>query len=160
MIPNDKKKIIVPIACKGWSHIKSRSEVVSPSGGKMRYKPSRAVLQDYFPIELGFAITIYKCQGRTIYKVILSLSKHPEEKLRFIWEGIYTATSRVKESNDIRLLLVNKDWNTLDYIASLQKNQDIAQFFKGYPALPNELVRWDANLTGIGNPADNNSYFH
>ena len=61
---------------------------------------------------------------------------------------------------DIRLLLVNKDWNTLDYIASLQKNQDIAQFFKGYPALPNELVRWDANLTGIGNPADNNSYFH
>ena len=126
----------------------------------MRYKPSRALLQDYFPIELGFAITIYKCQGRTIYKVILSLSLHPEEKLRFIWEGIYTATSRVKESNDIRLLLVNKDWNTLNYIATLQKNSDIAQFFKGYPDLPNELVRWDANLTGVGTPADNNSYFH
>ena len=159
-IPNDEKKIIVPIACKGWSHIKSRSEVVSSSGGKMRYKPSRALLQDYFPIELGFAITIYKCQGRTIYKVILSLSQHPEEKLRFIWEGIYTATSRVKESNDIRLLLVNKDWSTLNYIATLQKNSDIAQFFKGYPDLPNELVRWDASLTGVGTPADNNSYFH
>ena len=61
---------------------------------------------------------------------------------------------------DIRLLLVNKDWSTLNYIATLQKNSDIAQFFKGYPDLPNKLVRWDASLTGVRTPEDNNSYFH
>ena len=55
--------------------------------------------------------------------------------------------SRVKEGNDIRLLLTNKDWNTLDYLASLEKNPEVAQFFKGYPDLPNEFVRWDSTLT-------------
>ena len=90
-----------------------------------------------------------------MYKIIVALSKHPEEKLRFIFEGVYTALSRIRKSEDMRLLLTNKDWNTLDYIASLEKDPDITQFFKGYPDSPNTFVRWDPGLAGVGATSEN-----
>ena len=96
-------------------------------------------------------------QGRTIYKIIVALSKHPEEKLRFIFEGVYTALSRIRKSEDMRLLLTNKDWNTLEYIASLEKDPEITQFFKGYPDSPNTFVRWDPGLAGVGASSENSS---
>ena len=133
------------------------SKLVRPSARTVRYSPSCAYLQDHFPLELGFAVTIYKVQGRTIYKIIVALSKHTEEKLRFIFEGVYTALSRIRKSEDMRLLLTNKDWNTLDYIALLEKDPDITQFFKGYPDSPNTFVRWDPGLAGVGASSENNS---
>ena len=44
-------------------------------------------------------------QGRTIRKVILAISEHPNNFIRMKWEGLYVALSRVKFSDDIRLLL-------------------------------------------------------
>ena len=156
-VPNSDGKIIVPVSRHNSRCIKKMSELVRPSARPVRYSPSRAYLQDHFPLELGFAITIYKVQGRTIYKIIVALSKHPEEKLRFIFEGVYTALSRIRKSEDMRLLLTNKDWNTLDYIASLEKDPEITQFFKGYPDSPNTFVRWDPGLAGVGASPENNS---
>ena len=34
-------------------------------------------------------------QGRTIKKVILSISEHPNQLVRMTWEGLYVALSRV-----------------------------------------------------------------
>ena len=66
------------------------------------------------------------------------------------WEDVYTAVSRMKKLNNIKLLLSNNKWNTLTYIASLEKDPDMTQFFKGYPDTPNTFVRWDPNLAGVG----------
>ena len=65
------------------------------------------------------------------------------------WEGIYKALSKVKKLNNIRLLLTTNKWNTLTYIASLEKDPDITHFFKVYPATSNTFVRWDSNLAGV-----------
>lgn len=71
-------------------------------------------------------------QGRTIRKVILSISEHPHQLVRMSWEGLYVALSRVKFRDDIRLLLRNGDRSTMGYIKGLRKNDYIKSFFKGY----------------------------
>ena len=80
-------------------------------------------MKDYFPIELGFCITVEKAQvsfchpcvldlvflwsihlttnsrtsqGRTIRKVVASLSEHPILILQFSWEQLYVVLSRIK----------------------------------------------------------------
>ena len=120
-----------------------------------KVQPQPRLFADHFPLELGFAITIHKVQGRTIVKIIVAISKHTEEKLRFIFEGVYTALSRVKEGKGIRLLLTNKDWSTINYISSLEKDQDITDFFKGYPDPPNAFIRWDPILARVRVSSDN-----
>ena len=71
-------------------------------------------------------------KGRTIRKVILSISEHPHQFVRMSWEGLYVALSRVKFKDDIRLLLRNGDRSTMEYIKELRKNDYIKSFFKGY----------------------------
>ena len=145
----------MPISRHNSRNIKKMSELVTLSALPVRYNPSRAYLQDHFPLKLGFAITIHRVQGQTIVKIIVTISKHTEEKLRFIFEGVYTALSRVKEGKGIRLLLTNKDWSTINYISSLEKDQDITDLFKGYPDRPNAFVRWDPILAGVRVSSDN-----
>lgn len=55
----------------------------------------------------------------------------------------------VKEGNNTRLLLTKNKWDTLSYIASLEKYSEIAQFFKRYPDLLNTFIRWDLDLVGV-----------
>ena len=60
-------------------------------------------------------------KGRTIQKVILSISEHPFQFTRVRWEGLYVALSRVRKKDDIRLLLRFNDRSTMDYIINLEK---------------------------------------
>ncbi|EJK60414.1 hypothetical protein THAOC_19240, partial [Thalassiosira oceanica] len=76
-LENTGDKIVIPVSAKG-SYIKFKREVV---GGSAGYKPSSAVLQDHFPLELAFAMTVHKAQGRTIKKLILAISEHPLPQL-------------------------------------------------------------------------------
>ena len=75
-------------------------------------------------------------KGRTIRKVILSISEHPFRLIRMTWEGLYVALSRVKFRNDIRLLLRNGDRSTIEYIFGLKRNKEIQSFFDGYMPHP------------------------
>ena len=142
--------------------------------GGSRFFPSRVLLADYFPIEPGFSITIHKAQvcvcilyiikiqicpiwlqwihyqffykGRTIQKVILSISEHPFQFTRLKWEGLYVALSRVWKKDDIRLLLRFNDRSTMDYIINLEKNKFIKCFFDGYKTDQTILRRVDSSI--------------
>ena len=88
-------------------------------------------------------------QGRTIPKVITSLSEHPFSFTRLTWEGLYVALSRVRQKDDIRLLLRFEDETTLEYIGGLRKNKFVKSFFKGYQADRNFQGLLQKNIDGV-----------
>ena len=138
-------------------------------------RPSTVELVDYFPIEPGFSVTIHKAQGRTIRRVILSISEHPVNFNKMTWEGLYVALSRVKLRDHIRLLLRNGDRTTMDYIGNLKKNEYTKCYFEGYTQCMGDhgvsahptsatqgqhLMRWNSRLAStkagfIANEATN-----
>ena len=79
-------------------------------------------------------------------KVILSLSEHPDHRIRMTWEHLYVALSRVRQKNDIRLLLRLGDRSTMKYITNLHKNKKIDSFFKGYLYDNQGAVSWEPLL--------------
>ena len=85
-------------------------------------------------------------KGRTIQKVILSISEHPFQFTRLKWEGLYVALSRVRKKDDIRLLLRFNDRSTMNYIINLEKNHFVKCFFDGYKPDRTILQRVDSSL--------------
>ena len=105
-------------------------------------------MADWFPIELGFCITVPKAQGRTIHKLIASLSEHPCAFLKYQWEQLYTLISRITERDEMRLLLQMDNRNTLEYISDLEKDPYTAYYFAGFPKESStEVVHWDPILS-------------
>ena len=138
-------------------------------GGGFNFRPSRVQLADFFPLEPGFSVTLHKAQvrrrslfinlfricakfsmgifqGRTIPKVILSLSEHPDHRVRMTWEHLYVALSRIRKKDDMRLLLRLGDRSSMKYISSLHKNKTIECFFKGYSLSNHKGVKWNPML--------------
>ena len=105
-------------------------------GGK-HFQPSRVEVRPLFPLEPGIAITIHKAQGRTIQKIILSLSKRYTHNIDIQYAALYVALSRVRCKEDIRLFLHQDfsgvpDMERILYINSLKPDKSINAFFKGY----------------------------
>ncbi|KAL7552147.1 hypothetical protein ACHAWF_015363 [Thalassiosira exigua] len=129
----DDGTVVIPIEISHKKSVKWKNSSIRGGGG-LRYYPSKVLLADYFPIEPGFSVTIHKAQGRTIPKVVLSISEHPFHFTRLTWEGLYVALSRVRHKDDIRLLLRFDDRSTMEYIANLKKNKFVKSYFDGYRA--------------------------
>ena len=122
-------------------------EYVHAGGPPYFFNALSVPMADHFPIELGFCITIPKAQGRTIHKLIASLSEHPCPFLRFKWEQMYTLLSRITGADDLRLLLRMGDRNTLNYISDLEKDPYTTYYFAGFPREScTEVARWDPIL--------------
>ena len=85
-------------------------------------------------------------QGRTIARVVLSLSEHPDRRIRMTWEHLYVALSRIRKKDDIRLLLKLGNRSTMNYISKLNKNKAIDEFFKGYSFHNQVVALWDPIL--------------
>ena len=108
---------------------------------------SKVPLRDHFCIEPGFCITLHKAQGRTIRRLILSISDHPYHKLRHKWEGLYVGLSRVEYNKHMRILLKRGDWGTAKSLHSLEKCKHTDWFFKGYKRQPRQSgTTWDRRL--------------
>jgi hypothetical protein len=122
-------------------------------GVKHGYNPSRAVVSNYFPYELGFVMTLYKAQGQTLSNVILALTHRPTHFTQMKFAGIFVALSRVRQSQDIRLLLPNpSDYSVLHYITELKAPQHINQYFAGFA---HNGTTWNAQLAYNARLADN-----
>ena len=114
-------------------------------GGK-DFQPSRVEVRPLFPLEPGIAITIHKAQGRTIQKIILSLSKRYTHNIDIQYAALYVALSRVRCKEDIRLFLHQDfsgvpDMERILYINSLKPDKSINAFFEGYK---NDNETWNA----------------
>lgn len=143
------RRVIIPVAKD--SNLKTKSEPVRGAGTARKgtkYHPSSVSLKDHFPLELGFAMTVHKAQGRTIRRLILSLSCHPCGTLRLTWEALYVALSRVRRRDDIRILLMRgKDRKDLDYVSDLKKDKNVGYYFGGFRNEDDGTPpRWDRDL--------------
>ena len=131
----DDGRVVIPINKKTPRY---QLESIRPGALPFHYNASNVPIGDHFPIELGFCITIAKAQGRTLQRLILSLSEHPQPFLRFKWEQVYTAISRVKAREFLTLLLYMGNRNTLAYLSDLKKDTYTASYFAGFvPVHPN-----------------------
>jgi hypothetical protein len=140
---NDWEKTYIPPA---YSTSRCKTSGLMRNGLRL-YGVSTVLLQDHFCIEPGFCITLHKAQGRTIRRLILSISDHPYYKLRHKWEGLYVGVSRVEYNEHMRLLLKRGDWGTTKLLRDLERCKHAECFFKGYVQLPNENgMRWNRRL--------------
>ena len=110
-----------------------------------RYYPSRVELLSHFPLDMGFAITIHKAQGRTLRRVIIAISDRYKNNLQMSYAALYVALSRVEYMDDIRLL-VNGDNDdlvlALDYLNYLAPAPDIRSFFAGFQKNTGSGITW------------------
>jgi hypothetical protein len=138
-------RIIIPIEKRT---VKWKNESIRACGRPYHFNASSVPMADWFPIELGFCITVPKAQGRTIHKLIASLSEHPCAFLKYQWEQLYTLISRITERDEMRLLLQMGNRNTLEYISDLEKDPYTAYYFAGFPKESStEVVHWDPILS-------------
>ena len=127
----DANKVIIPLPCKR-KFSKTPKSIIVPADTSGQYKCSKVFVKNFFPVEPGFAITIYKAQGRTIPKVILAISKREGHGCGLNYRSIYVAFSRVKDRNDIRLLLIDHDRSSLQYLTKLKADPCNLAFVEGF----------------------------
>jgi len=60
-----------------------------------------------FPFDLAFAMTVHKAQRQTIKRVVVDLTHHPRCCCCMKRAAIFVATSRVAETDHIRLFQPN-----------------------------------------------------
>jgi hypothetical protein len=108
--------------------------IIVPGSPNGDYKCSKVRVSNFFPVEPGFAITIYKAQGRTISKVILAISERQGNGCGLNYRSIYVACSRVKQKHDIRLLRFNDNGNreSLTYLTKLKADPCNLAFVEGF----------------------------
>jgi hypothetical protein len=126
-------KIVIPLPCKR-KFAKMPQPIIVPGSPNGKYKCSKVRVKNFFPVEPGFAITIYKAQGRTISKVILAISERQGNGCGLNYRSIYVAFSRVKHKHDIRLLLFddNGSRESLTYLTKLKADPCNLAFVEGF----------------------------
>ena len=65
-------------------HVKWKETDVRGGGGSNRYRPSKVELADYFPIELGFSVTLHKAQVRYLvapFTITLNVMNVPNSSI-------------------------------------------------------------------------------
>jgi hypothetical protein len=129
----DADKVVIPLPCRRI-YGKKLKPIIIPGGSNGEYRCSKVKVANYFPVDPGFAITIYKAQGRTIPKVILAISERKGDGCQLNYRSIYVAFSRVKQRDDIRLLLFRDDGyrNSLHYLTKLTADPCNPAFIEGF----------------------------
>ena len=134
-ITNDGR-VVVPISTRDGAQIPFTSPTAVPGNDVLDagqfYRESQLKIKDNFPIEPAFAITTDKAQGKTIHRIILSISKHCFHLNQMIWEGLYVSLSRVRSGDHIRLLINGGGWETVKYVPELKRNKYTGMFFDCY----------------------------
>jgi hypothetical protein len=149
---NKKSKdnsVVVPIL-RCLSRI--RKEI--PGYGTKHCRPFKVTLQQRFPIDSDFAITVNRSQGQTLDNVILAISQREAQGCNFRYNGIYVAFSRVREMKSIRLLLVGdtipQKWMSVACIPNLKPDPFCRAVLSGWSNLGGDdwqTDEWSCILT-------------
>ena len=148
-IDAEADKIVIPFLAGG----SKKREKVQVNGVKGKFRPCRVNVQQLFPIDLNFVITVNRSQGQTLGKVILAISERKAGYLNFKYAGIYVAFSRVKNKEDIRLLLCGKTeasrWSSIGYVTTLKPGPSFFAVLGGFRKKGGDgwmKDRWDKQL--------------
>jgi hypothetical protein len=124
-------RVVIPIV---QGSTKVTDKVVVHGGAD--FGCSKIRISQQFPLELAFAITVNKSQGRTIGYVIIALSYNPAQGCNMGLQEIYVALSRVRFRGNIRLLLKGATQAekrfSLAYINNLRPDITVDCFFAGF----------------------------
>ena len=107
--------------------------------GGQGFDPSKVETLDCLAVEMGFAITFHKAQGRTILRLILALSKRPNGLKQISHSGLLVVLSRVQERAHIRLLC--KKGEDLSYLTNLHCSDLLLAWRAGFT---NAKGKWDS----------------
>ena len=122
-------KVIIPISSKASKEPMEVFDIDNPLNTVTDINAT-----PWFPIELGFAITCEKSEGRTLHRAILALSRR--NKHNFTWEALNVATSRVKQRNHMRIFLngetPRQQKASISYISNLRPDPSVESFFHGH----------------------------
>jgi hypothetical protein len=136
--------IIIPIAAKTRRTMDSAKKYVFANGNPLQLY-GKAFVIDPFPYMLAFAMTIHKAQGRTLRKVIIDLTCHPDGKRRLTFPAVFVALSRVRTRFDLRLLHHpnTTNQNAYHYITNLEQKPEVIAFYKGFHGNQIQGQHWD-----------------
>jgi hypothetical protein len=126
-------KAVIPLRCRR-KFSKAPKPIIVPGAPNGECKCSKIRVKNYFPVELGFAITIYKAQGKTIPKVILAISERQGNGCGLNCRAVCVGLSRVKLRADMRLLLFGDDGNrtSLAHLTKLTADPCNLAFVAGF----------------------------
>jgi hypothetical protein len=137
-----KDNVVVPIL-RCLSRI--RKEI--PGYGTKQCDAFTVTLQQRFPIDSDFAITVHRSQGQTLENVVLAISHREAQGCNFRYNGIYVAFSRVRMAENIRLLLVGntipQKWMSIAYIPNLKPDPFCKAVLSGWSNLGGD--DWQTN---------------
>jgi len=105
-------------------------------GGESKFGSAKGkqqtVLFQHHPVEIAFAITLHKCQGKTLDKVVLCIDERAKVKLSF--EMFFVAISRVRHGNNLRIMAPLVFGGNFGFLKDLKPNKHITEWFdRGNP---------------------------
>ena len=119
--------------------VKGKLIPIGTCNGKIRRYTKQKIRFTNFrkhPVDLLFAVTYHKLQGLTLDKLILSINKHPNWRLRLVLSSLYVGLSRVHKLDDIRVLdYCDED---VDYLITLKLDDLLKAWLNNYT----EEGRW------------------
>ena len=107
-------------------------------------------VREPFPFDLAFAMTVHKAQGRTIHRVVIDLTDHPNHYSRMEFAAVFVAMSRVRCSDHIRLLVhppyANRSIDNPETIYAYLTKLKASRFARAYlHGFHNNGDLWDPN---------------
>jgi hypothetical protein len=86
-------------------------------------------------VDLAFALTFHKIQGKTVDKIILDLNKRPgtRHKMNSLdFFALYVGISRVRDPENMRILPPHNGAGDLNYIKRLKCDPRLRRWLRGY----------------------------
>jgi len=138
---NQSTDIVIPITqgMKTGKSTRNKNHYFYKTGSILQPIASVKVLEP-FPFDLGFAMTVHKAQGRTIKRVVIDLTDHPNHYSRMEFAAVFVAMSRVCTSNHIRLLVhapcqnhsIKNAENIYAYLTKLKASKFAQAYLHGF----------------------------
>ena len=82
------------------------------------------------PVDLLFTVTYHKLQGATLDKLILSINKHPNPRLRLVLSSLYVGITRVHSLSEVRVLPYTDE--DVDYLVTLKLDDLLKEWINNY----------------------------
>ena len=145
ILPSDQE-IVISLTVK-MNRNKTKYKKYSYATNNLIFPIATACVVEPFPFDLGFAVTVHKAQGRTLYRVVLDLTFHPNIDSRVNFAQLFVAISRVKSKQHLRLL-PRHNFNptkAYHYIQSLKPAHSTFAFYNGYEGIAQQGLVWNYN---------------
>jgi hypothetical protein len=132
---------IIPIRYESGNYTRYKSFNIQTKGGV----PCTIQVRQYFEVDLAFAMTVHKAQGKTLDEEIIAVDERPAGLPSFTYAHLLVALSRVRKGDDLRILTAAPTRaEAFAYIKKLRPNGDIKAYFDGYSQ--DNSDRWNAQL--------------